>query len=404
MGTPSWPIGSDANGVVTYVATIAPALAARGHRISLLTSELPSSPGEFPVYATQGSEAKRPVARRALDALWYRLAPYTAWHSRARSQLLRAVQRMIAEQRLDVLEMEEWFGAASWVRRASALPVHVRLHGPWFLSGPAVGAPRDIRFRSRVRGEGVAIAEADAISSPSRDVLERVRAWYGLALPAAVVIRNPTSPVPSSERWNLQDCDPERVLFVGRFDRLKGGDLVIDAFARVLHARPASRLTFVGPDRGVAVADRRLVQFKAFVRERLPGALEDGRIEWLGAQPFSALAALRRRAAVTVVASRYETFGGTVAEAMALGCPVVAAEVGGIPELVQHGVNGLLHRGGDADDLAARILEFLGDPSRAARLGAQAGRDAERRHHPDIIAAQLEQLLMSVAGRCRRGP
>lgn len=401
IGTPSWPLGSAPNGVVTYVATLAPALKARGHRVSLLTSQLLGPTGEFPVYEIRGRALERSLSTRVLDSLRYRLAPAAAWRASARRAALDTVSRMVSEQQLDVLELEEWFGIASWVRRACPLPVHVRLHGPWFLNGPAVGAPQDGAFRARVRAEGAGIAEADLVSAPSCDVLERVRAWYRLPLPRAAVIPNPTSPVPPHDRWSLSGCDPDRVLFVGRFDRHKGGDLVIEAFARVLRERPGTRLTFVGPDRGLILPDGRTEHLQAFVRARMPDAIEDGRVEWLGTQPFSALPALRRRALVTVVASRYENHPGTVTEAMTTGCPVVASDVGGIPEIVNHGVNGLLHRGGDAGDLAARVLELLGNPARAARLGAQAARDTERTHHPDVVAAQMEQLLWRVMGRRR---
>lgn len=401
FGTPSWPLGSLPNGVVTYVSTVAPALAARGHRISLLTSDLAGSPGSFPVYALHEDLRTRSLGARLLDTLSYRLAPQATWRNRMRRDLIRAVSRMNSDQHLDLLELEEWFGAAGWVRKALALPVHVRLHGPWFLSGPAVGAPRDAHFRLRVREEGAAIAMADVVSAPSSDVLGRVRAWYGLALPAAAVIPNPATPVSVGDRWALNDCAPERILFIGRFDRLKGGDLVIDAFTRVLRSAPEARLVFAGPDRGLPTPDGRIEHLEAYIRGRVPDALESGRITLLGTRPFAELADLRRRSLVTVVPSRYENHPGTVIEAMTLGCPVVAAAVGGIPELIQHDTNGLLHRGEDAEDLAGKILELLRNPRRAARLGEQAARDAERRHHPELVAAQFERLIMPVVERRR---
>jgi glycosyltransferase involved in cell wall biosynthesis len=398
LGTPSWPLGGTPNGVLTYVATVAPALAMRGHNVSLFTSELSGPPGEFRVYNSR-RVGERPVSKRLLDALLYRLAPRATWRAATRRDLIATVSRLVSEQHPDVLEMEESHGTASWVRRACSVPLHVRLHGPWFLNGPAVGAPEDATFRDRVRAEGEAIAEADVVSAPSRDVLERVRARYRLSLRDAAVIPNPTIPVPSSLRWARGGCDPDRILFVGRFDRHKGGDLLIEAFSRVLRERPGTRLTFVGPDRGVILDGGRTEHLEAFVRARLPGALEDGRIEWLGPRPPAALPPLRRGAFLTVVPSRYENFPGTVVEAMAHGCPVVAAAVGGIPEIVTHGVNGLLHRGGDAQDLAARMLELLRDRDLAARLGAHAARDADQKHHPDVVAGQLEALLARAADR-----
>src|SRR5271157_5119305 len=106
----------------------------------------------------------------------------------------------------------------------------------------------------------------------------------------------------------------------------------------------------------------------------------------LGAQPFSALAPLRRKALVSVVCSRYENLPAAVLETMALGCPLVAARIGGIPEVLNDHTNGLLHRATDSEDLAAQIMTLLNDPERAAQLGKQAAIDCRQRFSPEIIA------------------
>jgi len=79
----------------------------------------------------------------------------------------------------------------------------------------------------------------------------------------------------------LNDADPKRILFVGRFDRHKGGDLIIDAFGRVLANVPDARLWFVGPDRGYIDTNGRTWHIEEYLRDRLPGALESKRVEWL---------------------------------------------------------------------------------------------------------------------------
>ena len=173
-------------------------------------------------------------------------------------------------------------------------------------------------------------------------------------------------------------CDPRTVLFVGRFDRHKGGDLIIEAFGRALRAVPDARLWFVGPDCGLLADDGRRWDLEGFVDDRLPGARTSGRVELLGQQPHSALDGLRRRALVSVVCSRYDVFGLTAAEAMALGCPVVAARVGGLAEIITDDVDGLLHRAGDPDDLAAKLVALLTNPARAAELGRRAAARCEQ--------------------------
>jgi glycosyltransferase involved in cell wall biosynthesis len=80
---------------------------------------------------------------------------------------------------------------------------------------------------------------------------------------------------------------------------------------------------------------------------------------------------------------------GTVLEAGAMGCPVVAARVGGIPEIVRDGVDGLLHRAGDPDDLAAKTIALLTDPARAAEPGRRAASRCAQEFHPVVVAARM---------------
>lgn len=174
------------------------------------------------------------ASRRAIDPIWYRIAPRAALRSTARKSLLTIARRASAERAIQIIEMEESFGWAAWIRQATSIPVCVRLYGPWFLNGSVLGVPLDAEYRQRVRDEGKAIKLGQAVSAPSRNVLEQVRSFYGLDLPDAEVIPAPTLPVPVGERWRLEDCDSKQVVFVGRFDRHKGGDLIIEAFRKMI--------------------------------------------------------------------------------------------------------------------------------------------------------------------------
>lgn len=396
---PGWPLEAFSNGIVTYVSTVAPALRSLGHGVSILAAEVAPGMHDPAVFNVDEAARSRSWPRRISDGLWYRVAPRTAIRSLAWRVVGNAARRIVRERLVQVFEVEESFGLGLAIQRATRVPVCVRLHGPYFLTGPAGGAPQDDDLRQRVRAEGAAIAAAAALSAPASDVLQKVRAHYGMELPDAEAIPNPVAYVPREQRWRLGDCERKRVLFVGRFDRLKGGDSIVEAFVRVLREFPDARLTLVGPDGECMADDGRRWGLEEFVRSRLPGALESGRIEWLGRQPAAALPAIRRRALVSVVCSRYENFPYTVTEAMALGCPLVAARVAGIPEAVRDGVNGLLHGPGDAADLAARILALLRLPERAAALGDRAGADAERRLHPDVVAKRLLSLYQRALER-----
>jgi len=176
---------------------------------------------------------------------------------------------------------------------------------------------------------------------------------------------------------------------VGKFNRLKGGDLVLDAFARVAERFPEVRLRFVGPDEGVLDEERRSWKICEYISTRIPDPDVRNRIEWLGLMPNSKVMDLRRKALVSVVSSRHDNFPTTVTEAMAMGCPIVATRTGGIPEQIVHEVNGLLCEPGDVNDLAEKLCRLLSDPALAVRLGNRARLDCEAKLSPEAISAQM---------------
>jgi len=255
-------------------------------------------------------------------------------------------------------------------------------------------------LQERVLKEGLRCAPPMGSPPPPRDVLERTRSYYGLALGHAEVIPNPVPDIPTAMHWNPAESEPNLILFIGRFDRLKGGDLIIDAFRRLSNGIPQARLRFVGLDRGIS-SDGKTWTIRDYIDDRLPGAWQAGRVEWLNHQPHSALAGLRRQAAVTVVCSRYETFGLTATEAMSQGCPLVVTDAGALSEIVQDGVNGLVCRPDDPGDLAEKLCLILENPLAAERLGRQAVLDSRQRYNPGLLAARSADYYQSVIARAR---
>ena len=182
--SPNWPIGASPNGVVNYVGFLSEQLEAMGHHTTILAeavAEGDHAPGVYNLQEIRTTIARNPV-NRIMYGLWRRLAVHPANRHLYRRALVTTFHRAIAEHDLDIFEMEETFGWARWLRQTSPIPICVRLHGPWFLNGRALGVPEDEGFRRRVEEEGRAIRGADLITAPSRDVLEQTRAFYGLAL------------------------------------------------------------------------------------------------------------------------------------------------------------------------------------------------------------------------------
>ncbi len=182
----------------------------------------------------------------------------------------------------------------------------------------------------------------------------------------------------------------DTVLFVGpvsRAYRWKGLDVLREAFETVRSTLPEARLEIVGTgDRAEEV-------------QRWGEAI--GGVDLLGRVSDRELVAAYRRASVVVLPSTTaaESFGMVLAEANACGRPVIGSRVGGIPSIVQDGVNGLLARPGDPVDLARKLVDLLGDPAKAQEMGARGRKIVLRHHDWDALVDQTETVLMDAAHR-----
>jgi len=405
LTAPAWPPAQYANGVVTYVGLLKEGLESLDVDVRVLVGRVNGErdPSVVKLARSRSLLALSPrvtrrIARRAMED---RIIAVDG--SR---RIVRAIQRMRPAFRPDLIEMEESFGTAGRVSKKLDIPLVVRLHGPWFLNGDALGVPKNRAFLRRIEVEGECIANAHAVTSPSQDLLERVRQKYQLELPDAAVIPNPAPPMNEAAHWKLSECDPNLVVYVGRFDRHKGGDLVVDAFAMVAADRPQLKLAFIGPDRGLQRASgvRARQSLDDYIEAKIPDLGIRKRIEHLGQMDSDEVTAWRKRARVVVVASRFEVFGMVVVEALAQGCPLVAADVGGIAEIVQHRSNGLLFRSSSAEDLARQLTTMLEDSALSEVLGDRGRRDMERRFAAPVVARQTKDFYAQVLDQSVGGP
>jgi glycosyltransferase involved in cell wall biosynthesis len=221
-----------------------------------------------------------------------------------------------------------------------------------------------------------------------------VRQSYRLPLPDAEVIPNPVTVTTDADAWTLAGCDRHTILFVGRFDRVKGADTMLDAFGLLAKTHPQTRLLFAGPDMGLYEGDR-IWTMPQYMEARLSPEVR-ARITFLGSLPRAEVEKRRRQALVTVVASRFETFGMVALEALAAGAPLVTSRAGGLAEIGTPGTDCLAFASADAQDLAAKLASLIDDPERAVRLGAAGLVAVRRRFAPEVIAPQMAAFYRRV--------
>ncbi|HEX4743371.1 MAG TPA: glycosyltransferase family 4 protein [Candidatus Limnocylindria bacterium] len=177
--------------------------------------------------------------------------------------------------------------------------------------------------------------------------------------------------------------DPATVLFVGRKERYKGYDALRDAAALVWRARPDARFHVIGQRRFGG-----------------PRPLADPRWHEPGVVGEEAKAAAYARATIFCMPSEHETFGHTYLEAWCAKRPVIAGDIPPLREVVREGIDGV-HARNDPADIARAILALLGDPARAARMGAAGHARVLERWTWDAIAERTERAYADARGLSR---
>jgi glycosyltransferase involved in cell wall biosynthesis len=274
------------------------------------------------------------------------------------------------------------------------VPVILSLHDAWLLSGhcahsfdcerwkigcgqcpdltiyPAI--QRDATAYNWQRKQGIYAKSRLYIITPSQWLMDKVQQSMLKGVKYKVIpnaidlsVFRPGDRV--SARANLGlPLESKIVLFAANFARSnpwKDYDTMETAVRQVANANQDMELLFVclGEEAEEKTLGRAHVHFVGFERDQ------------------KRLAMYYQAADVYIHAARAETFPSTIIEALACGVPVVATEVGGIPEQIQDGITGFLTPPADAAAMAARIDQLLKDDALSHEMGQQAATDARRR-------------------------
>ena len=308
--------------------------------------------------------------------------PCIAFGARHRGDLgaLGRLGRYLRRERIDVLHAHLFYAnvAARLVGRLARVPVVLAGHhdtdvwmGPHHRLLERLTAPLSDRV----------IACSEAVR---RYAIER----YGIGEDRVVTLRNAIDPqaIPGPEararaRAAIGARGDDRLAgTLGRLDEPKKGlATFLAAAARVAAADPCARFVLIGDGPARGDLERRASSL----------GLAD-RVRFLGERPDAV--SLLPGLDLLVQPSLWEGFGLSVLEGMAAGLPVVATRVGGLPEVVRDGVDGLLVPPADAPRLAEAIASLFADPVRARHLGAAARARARNEFHVDDLVAGTAAL------------
>jgi len=237
------------------------------------------------------------------------------------------------------------------------------------------------------------LASSDAVVANSRAIIDQVEGQYRLQIPRGRLYLVPHG----LDDWSLLPrlAPPPlkpggtRVLFVGRLEDRKGIDVLLAALEKIMPKRTDLYVDLVGNDR-LDAGDGRT--FRNAFEERNSKEPFAKRVQFHGEVTDEQLRGFYAAADIFVAPSRFESFGLIFLEAMMFATPVIGCRAGGMPEVIDEGVTGLLVEPGDVDQLAKAITSLFDDPNLRERMG-QAGR---ARYLAEFAPVRMAQGMLAV--------
>ncbi len=393
-----FPVETAFGGIATYVQQVAAMMRNRGHTVEIFCGSNGPSRREdhhgLAIHRVQG--ARRDFAERVLPVF----------------------RKRHEEISFDLVESPEYGGDAYFIKMAfPTLPLVVKLHTPtflvdelngrhrlrgWAMAGPMLaaiwqgkvkGAALISLFARVFRASSVAaIADreraltqlADEVHSPSVSLGNLVaQRWH---LDAARVWHVPNVFVPSPALLNVVPAaDSRTVTFVGRLEIRKGVIGLLRAIPDVCREFPDVRFRFVGQSLssilpGVLMDDYIRLRLKDYVRH----------LEFTRVEPAE-LPDIFSDTAVAVFPSIWENFPNTCLEAMSAGCAIVGSVHGGMKEMLEHPVAGILVDPVVPGALSRAIIELLKKPDLRAHFGNIVRRKVLTTYNEQAIGQLLEE-------------
>ena len=378
-------------GIGTYVDVLGEALAARGHDVHVL-SVVRGQPatvtkrGEITVHRFALPQTQDPSRR--LPESWKRILTGVSVARIVRAQALQS----------DVVECPEWMAEGLILGLRPAQPLVVRLHSSARQIFPHSGQGqfcRGLDGRLAMRLEDASARRANVVIS-TRSNLDDVAGPLRLNDRALHAIPYPVRLPPLHP---LDSDSPPRVTFVGRLEPRKAPEVLLRAAPKVLSEVPDARFVFVGRD----VMPDGSVSSSAWLRKEARRLGIEQSVELTGQLDRSGVEVELARATVCAFPSRWESFGNVVAEASAVGRPVVATPIPPFRELITEGVTGRLVPEEDSDGWAQALTAYLTDRTLARRTGQAGASHVAGISEPSRVAELTLAAYADASERWRQG-
>lgn len=374
------------SGIAIWTRVLARSLARQGHRVVVIHEAVE----EMADRVEHGVRliAVPPTALRRWPDL-PALAPGLAEWQRA---VVPVVLALHDEEPIDLVSGPIWLVEPLAVLRAGVVPVAVSLHTTRAMLA-TVGVAADRWMDEAVAAERALLSEAPMVIANSEAAAADIASAAGvtIAMERLVVVPHGLADLAAGTVAGPPG-EETRLLFLGRLEHRKGIDTLLAALP-MLADLPGIVVDIAGAPQG----DDPEPAFRARHRDA-PWA---SRVRFAGPVTDAGKNALLAGCDIVVAPARYESFGLVAVEAMMFGKPVVSTLAGGIPEVVEDGVTGLLVPPAEPEALAAALRRLIGDAPLRRRLGAAGRQRYLARFTDDAMAEAWVSAVCAALGQRR---
>jgi glycogen(starch) synthase len=371
-------------GIARHCNGLAKALAHNGHDIHVVTLDFPGAPN---YEETDGIKIYRTSTELGHPN-------FLTWALLFNHFLEKKIADVSRKVDLDAIHVHDWLTGFAGIsfKHQMQTPLVSTIHGT------EIGRAQGLHNPDSFTIDGIewwTTYEADKIIVTSGSMKAEIQGHFHLPqekieiIPNGIDLKKYNASVDRSSVRGRYGVNPgeKLILCVGRLVPQKGIEYLIRAVPTISGRYPEARLIIVG---------------EGWLRGQLEYVARSTghqwRITFTGWIPDEELIALLNSADVLVVPSIYEPFGIVALEGMAAGVPVVASDVGGLAEIVEHEDNGVLAYSRNPDSIAWSVDRVLSDPERSKRLVQNARKMVQKTYSWEAIAMRTAEVYEGVVG------
>ncbi|MCK5124887.1 MAG: glycosyltransferase family 4 protein [candidate division Zixibacteria bacterium] len=289
------------------------------------------------------------------------------------------VKRLIKKYQPDIVHSHYASGFGLWGAVQNCAPLVLSVWGTDILDAKR----KPLTFGTITRR---ALKKAAAVTATSEFLVNSTISFYPPV--KSKIVRVPFGiPIPRGVASREYINGPTKFIFTKLFLANYAPDLILKAFARALPEMPQASLRMIG---GGPMFDQ-LVDLRHELGIDNHVSIEDF-------IPHRDASQAIREADIMLMPSHNESFGVAAVEAASFGIPVIATNVGGIPEVVRDKVNGLLINPGDVGALSDAMIELANNPALRKRMGEEGMKIASENYDEQACLDKMEAIYQKVAG------